>query len=318
MMRLSTALLEGKKLPRVILSVRPSDTDPDRILTLMRRAYEMDAWCFDLPTPSHHRALKELKGLVGEDSLIGLPHFSAEEGASLSGNPLRRFEKKVAATITKNIFSPDLVRRLKKRGAWRSPYFYTATGSREVLTSKEIGLIRFDASRFERVLSPFQPRISPFLFIGERYGDWFLALGRADLLKAMVSSIREKGFIPILSGQWATFFLPKAKSLDAAAYAVPINREMSFFDFDQACGLIKKFDKPLVSLNALAGREVVEESEEAFSFLFNELKISFAVAEADSEEGIERVLRAAWKVPSLTIHRKRGSPPSPGESSDYH
>ena len=96
--------------------------------------------------------------------------------------------------------------------------------------------------------------------IGERYGDWLLGLGRMDLLKEMVSRMREKGFIPILSGQWATFFLPKVKSLDAAAYAIPINKKRSFFDLSQACDLIKKFDKPVISLDPLADKELLEKT----------------------------------------------------------
>jgi hypothetical protein len=50
----------------------------------------------------------------------------------------------------------------------------------------------------------------------------------------MVSAARRKGFIPIFSGQWATFVLPKAKSLDVAAYAIPINKKWSLFDLQQA------------------------------------------------------------------------------------
>ena len=79
----------------------------------------------------------------------------------------------------------------------------------------------FDPLRFDKALSLFNPEESPFLLTGEKYGDWLLALGRIDLLKEMVSRIREKGFTPIFSGQWATFVLPKAKPLDVAAYADP-------------------------------------------------------------------------------------------------
>ena len=304
-MRLPTVTLEGKNLSRIILSIKPlPSAGLQEILSLMRKAYEMDAWCFDLPTLRHHRSFKELKSLTEDETLMGLPHIAAEEGASLSGIPLHRFEAKVSATITKNLFSPDLIRKLKEMGAWRGPYFSPVSESSEVFTQKEIDRISFDSSRFDKALSPFQLGDITFLLIGERYGDWLLGLGRMDLLKEMVSRAREKGFLPILSGQWATFFLPKAKSLEAAAYAVPINKKRSFFDLSQASDLIKKFDKPVISLDPLADKELLIKPEEAFSFLFNELKVYFAIAEVSSEVEMERILKSVEKISSLRPYRK--------------
>jgi len=301
-MHLPTIILEGKKLQRVILSIRPSS--PQEILSLMRKAYERGVWCLDLPSSRHYQSFRELKGLTEDPALIGLPHVHSEEGASLSGTPLHRVEKKVHATITKNLFSSDLIRNLKEMGAWKSPYFYPPSHSADVLTQKEIDRVSFDSPRFDKTLSFFEPAESPFLLIGERYGDWLLALGRSDLLKNMLSRAREKGFLPILSGQWATFFLPKAKPLDAAAYAVPVNKKRSFFDLTQACALIKKFDKPVVGLDPFAQKELVGKPEEAFSFLFEELKIGLAIAEVSSGEELETVLKAVEKIPSLRPHRK--------------
>ena len=304
-MRFPTVILEGKKLPRIVFSIRPPSSSGLRgISSLMRKAYERDARCFDLPTARHHEALKELISLTEDRTLAGLPHIGAEEGASLSGIPLHRFEKKMGSTITNNLLSPDLIRNLKESGYWKNPFFYPASNASEVLTQKEIDRISFDSSRFDKCLAPFQPADSPFLFIGERYGDWLLGLGRIDLLKNMVAAARARGFIPILSGQWATFFLPKVRSVDAAAYAVPINKRRGFFDLPQACNLIKKFDRPVISLDPLANKELLERPDEAFSFLFEELKIALAVPEVSSEEELEQVLKAVEKIPSLRSYRK--------------
>jgi hypothetical protein len=92
--------------------------------------------------------------------------------------------------------------------------------------------------------------------------------------------------------------------LDVAAYAVPINKKWSFFDLDQACVLIKKFDRPVFSLNPLADGTLLKNSEEAFSFLFKELKITLAIVEIHSEQEVEILLRAAEKIPSLIPPRK--------------
>ena len=294
MMRIPTAILEGKKIQRIIFSIRPPvSSDPKQISLLMKKVYEMGVWCFDLPSVKHLESFRGLKSLTNDETLMAICHLEVEKGASLLGKPLHQFESRVVATIKKNLFLPGSIRNLPS-----IPF------SSDVFTQKEIDRITFDPLRFEKALSLFNPEESPFLLIGERYGDWLLALGRIDLLKEMVRRVREKGFIPIFSGQWATFVLPKAKPLDVAAYAIPINKRWSFFDLAPACDLIKKFDKPVISLNPLADGKLLRKSEEAFSFLFNELKIHSAIAEIATEKEARTILEAQKKFPSLIPHQK--------------
>ncbi len=304
-MNLPTAILEGRKLQRITLSIHcPISSGVQGIAPLMRKAYESDAWCFDLPTPAHYQSFKDLKSLTEDEALTGLPHIGAEEGVSLSGIPLHRFESKIVGTLLKNLFPSDLVKKLKEAGFWKSPYFFSGAGPSEVFTRKEIDRISFDSDRFDRALFPYQPKSCPFLLIGERYGDWLLGLGRIDLLKAMLSRVRERGFIPILSGQWATFFLPKVKPLEAAGFAIPINKKWSFFDLERATDLIKKFDRPVIGLQPLTDQQLRKKPVEAFSFLFDELKIYFTIVEVSSERELQEILEAAEKIPSLRPRRK--------------
>ena len=294
-MRLPTTILEGKKLPRMVLSIQPSSTSlgNQEISSLMKKAYEMGIWCFDLPSMKHLESFQELKRLTNDETLMGICHLEVERGVSFLGKPLHQFESRVLSTIKKNLFLPDSIRNL-----------HSIPSSSEVFTQKEIDRITFDPLRFEKALSLFNPEESPFLLVGERYGDWLLALGRIDLLKEMVLRVREKGFIPIFSGQWATFVLPKAKPLDVAAYAIPINKKWSLFDLPHACDLIKKFDKPVISLNPLAEGKLLRKSEEAFSFLFDELKIHSAIVEIATEKEARTIVEALKKFPSLIPHRK--------------
>ncbi len=293
-MHLPTILLEGKKLPRTIFSVQPPSPLRDReTYPLMEKAYEMGAWCFDLHSPKHLKSFKELKKLTMDERLIGLGHLEAGEGLSLLGKPLNRFESKIISTIKKELALPHLPQNI-----------FPLSSSSEILTQKETDRIVFDPLRFDKTLSVFDPEESPFLLIGEKYGDWLLALGRIDLLHEMVRRVREKGFIPIFSCQWATFSLPKAKSLRVAAFAIPINQEWSLFDLQQAVRLIKKFDKPVISLNPLAEGKLVKECEGAFSFLFDELKIYAMIAEIASEEETGRLMEALKRFPSLIPPRK--------------
>jgi hypothetical protein len=89
-----------------------------------------------------------------------------------------------------------------------------------------------------------------------------------------------------------------------AAYATPVNKKWSYFDLDQACNLIKRFDKPVISLNPLADGVLLKESEEAFLFLFEGLKIHSAIAEVASEEEMRRIFASLERIPSLIPPRK--------------
>jgi hypothetical protein len=297
-MRLPTILLEGKKLPRTIFSVQTLPSLRDReIYPLMKKAYEMGAGCVDLPSAKHLVSFKELKSLTMDETLIGINHLEVETGLSYLGKPLHQFESKIISTIKKEFVPSHLPRNI-----------LPPSSSSEVFTQKETDRIVFDPLRFDKTLSLFDPKESPFLLVGEKYGDWILALGRIDLLHGMVRKVREKGFIPIFSGQWATFVLPKAKPLDVVAFAIPINKKWSLFDLQQAARLIKKFDKPVISLNPLADGKLLKECEEAFSFLFDELKVYAVIAEIASEEETSRIMEALKKFPSLNPPRKTGSP----------
>ncbi len=293
-MRFPITILEGKKIPRTILSIRPRPPfNQLRILSLMKETYEMGAWCFDLPSGDHLKSFKELKNLMTDEMLIGLCHVEAETGASFLGKPLHRFEAKIISTIRRGLLPSHLTRDI-----------LPPSSSSEVFTQKEIDRVAFDPLRFEKVLSRFDPEESPFLLVGEKYGDWLLALGRIDLLQEMVSTVRGKGFIPILSGQWATFVLPKAKSLNVSAYAVPINKKRSLFDWERASDLIKKFEKPVISLDPLADGSLLREPEGAFSFLFDELKVCAAIAGIASEEEARTIVEVLKKFPSLIPPRR--------------
>ena len=293
-MRLPTAILEGKIMPRMIFSIRPQTPfDHQGIFSIMKKIYEMGAWCLDLPSAKHLKSFKELKSLTNDEDLIGLCHLELESGASFLGKPLHQFESKVISTLIKNIIPPDLTWNL-----------FPAHASQEVFTQKEIDRITFDPLRFDKALASFNPQETPSLLLGGRYGDWLLGMGRSDLLREMILRVRGKGFIPIFSGQWATFVLPKAKHLDVAAYAIPINQKWSLFDLTKACDIIKKFEKPVISLNPLANGKLLKKPEEAFSFLFDELKIYSAITEVASEKEAQKIFEVLKKFPSLIPFRK--------------
>ena len=110
--------------------------------------------------------------------------------------PLHRFESKIILTIKRDLVPSHLLRNI-----------LPPSSSSEVFTQKEIDRIVFDPLRLAKTLSLFDSKESPFLLVGEKYGVWFLGLGRIDLSHQRVLKVREKGFIPIFSGQWEDLLL---------------------------------------------------------------------------------------------------------------
>lgn len=290
-MHLPIAILEKRRIQRIVFSI--SSSSRENLYSLMEKVYEIGGWCFHLPSASHLESFRSLKVETGDEFLMGFGHLDVSSGISLTGKPLYQFESKIIATMVRNIIPPEMVKTL-----------FPLRVNGELLTQKEIDRMSFDLSRFHQTLSAFQPQEVPFLLIGGKYGDWLLGLGRSDLLEKMVSAIRARGFIPLFSGQWTTFSLPKAKPLDVAGYAFPINKKKSLFDLEQACKMVKKFDRPLISLDPLAGGDLIESSKEALSFLLDELKVHAVIAEIASQDDLKHLLKGIEGIPSLIPFRK--------------
>ena len=112
-MRFPTVILEGKKLPRIIFSIQPPASHGNQeIYSLMKRTYEMGAWCFGLPSARHLESFKELKDSTTDETLIGLCHIEVETGVSFLGKPLHQFEPKVISTIRKELLPSHLTRSI--------------------------------------------------------------------------------------------------------------------------------------------------------------------------------------------------------------
>ncbi len=60
----------------------------------------------------------------------------------------------------------------------------------------------------------------------------------------------------------------------------------------------------MISLNPLADGALLKESEEAFSFLFDELKVYAVIAKIASEGETKRIVEVLKKIPSLILQRK--------------
>ena len=74
-MHLPTAILEKRRIQRIIFSVRPTSHSIQDIYFLMEKVYEMGANCFSLPTARHLESFKALRESTQDDTLIGFGHI---------------------------------------------------------------------------------------------------------------------------------------------------------------------------------------------------------------------------------------------------
>lgn len=294
MIRFPTATLEGKKIPRVIFGIHlQSSWSEKETYHFMKKVYELGAWCFDLPSSRHYDSFRELKISTADENLIGLCHFNVESGLSFMGRPIHHFEPKIISTIRKDFPLSPLIRNI-----------LPSSPSVDVFTQREIDRITLDTLRFEKALSSFHSTESPFLIIGENYGEWLLALGRTDLLQEMVTKIRQKGFLPIFSCQWIDYILPRAKPLDVTAFVIPIHNIGKPSHLGQVSALLRKLNKPVISLVPLTHQRFLKALKATLSFLFDELKVYVIMIKVASEEEVRRVVEAIKGFPSLLTYRK--------------
>ncbi len=294
MMRIPTAYLEQKKIQRIFFSIRKDKNVSDEdYLRLMKNIYDRGALCFYLPTTRQLQLFRTLKEIAEDEYLTGIGHLNTEESISLLGKPIHYHESKVISTMIKVLPPHESIKSALPR-----PTSY------EVLTQKEIDKITLDSDRLEKELSNFNVDVTKFILLNGKYGEWLLTLGRGDLIIEAVEKLREKGFIPIFSGRFTTFFLPKAKSIDVAAYAVPINKKQGLFSLEKACELIKKFEKPIISLNPFADGKLSKKPKEALNFIFDELRVVAAIVEVSTIEEIKRIMENIRGVPSIIPPRK--------------
>lgn len=292
-MAIPVTLLEDRKIPRIIPSIRIlGESLPDELSHLLREAYVLGFTHFDLPTSKHLEAFRSWRALSEDENLNGWFRLDAKMGVSFLGRPLHSFESKLIATLVRGL------------PAETARYLLPTFSGSEVFTQKEIDRFAFDRPRFESVLSQLRPEETPFLVIGERYGDWLLALGRIDLLHEMVELARQRHFIPVFSGQWPAFSLPKAKPLDVAAYAVPIRQREVLSQGSQMTELIKRFDRPLIGLNPLPSRGTWAKANQIFRFLLEELKIHATFPEVASDEELRKLFEGLASLPSFIPPRK--------------
>jgi len=113
------------------------------ILSLMKKIYAMDAWCFDLPSIKHLEAFKELRHSQMMNPYWSLP-FSDRRRNSFFGNPFinlnrksfQRSKEPLPLHLPRNTLPPSFLLKFSTKRDWSD---------------------RLDPLRFDKAF-PFDPR----------------------------------------------------------------------------------------------------------------------------------------------------------------
>jgi len=243
--------------------------DEEYCLSVMRAAYEAGCRAYDLSFEENVRLFHRLSEEVNEP-LLGFGNPTWEQGVFLSGRYIQYSRDRIIRTLVERFLPSHLARQVEEHLSHKAVLVFGYDRQACPLSDEEIASIILDEATFRRRLSIFED--CQYIFLGGSDADWLVSLGRLDVIADMVRVVREEGFIPILLCHYATHVIPlvEAGSLDVEGYAVPLNRDWSWFDRDACVEIIKKLDKPVIAFMPLASGGLRNDVRGAIDWLFNQ------------------------------------------------
>lgn len=241
--------------------------DEEYCLSVMRAAYDVGGRAFDLSFQVNTRLFARLERETGE-RLIGFGNPTWEQGVLLNGRQIQFSRDRIIRTCIDRLWPRPIAQLVESRLANQDLLVFGYDHNASPLTDEEIVEIRLDRDLFRKRLSIFQN--CDYILFGGSDADWLVSLGRLDILVELAQVVREEGFIPILLCQYATLVVPAAETAHLAveAYAVPLNREWSWFGRDDCVQIIKTLAKPVIAFMPLASPGLNQDVRGALDWLF--------------------------------------------------
>jgi len=114
----------------------------------------------------------------------------------------------------------------------------------------------------------------------------------------MVEVVRQEGYIPLLLCQYATLVLPAAEAarLDIDGYAVPLNRDWSWFSLDVCVDVVKSTQKPVVAFMPLASGGLRKDVRGALEWLYADVGVESILYGTATPEHAFQTTRTALQV----------------------
>jgi hypothetical protein len=266
--------------------------DEDYCLSVMRAAYQAGARAFALSFEENTRLLRRLIDETG-DRLIGFGNPTWEQGVILNGRYIQYSRDRILKTMVEQLMERRLAQLIEDKLSKEDLLVFGYDRNAEPLSDQEIASIYLDHDRFRKRLAIFGD--CQYIFMGGSDADWLVSLGRVDVLDEMAQVVQEAGFIPIVLCQYATTVLPavEAARIDVAGYAVPLNREWSWFSRDECVEIVKNIQKPVIAFMPLASGNLRKDVRGALDWLYSEIGVeSILYGTATPEHAVETTCAA--------------------------
>jgi hypothetical protein len=246
--------------------------DEEYCLSVMRAAFEAGGRAFDLSFDVNTRLFRQLIEET-EQKLIGFGNPTWEQGVILNGRFIQLSRDRILRTLVDRMFPRPIARLVDEKLSHEDVLVFGYDREAPPLSDDEIASIALDEEAFRRRLSIF--RDCQYICFGGSDADWLVPLGRMDLVSDMARVVRQQGFVPILLCQYATLVVPEAEAagLDVAGYALPLNRDWSWFSLDECVEIVKSLDKPVIAFMPLASGGLRKDVRGALGWLYAEVGV---------------------------------------------
>lgn len=249
--------------------------DPEYAIEVMRSAYAAGCRAYDLSDEDNLHPFWELRVQV-EEPLIGFGNPTWKQGVFLRGRYLQSSRDRILRTLVERpLLPPAIAARTRDHLSQEAVMVFGYDPQASLLSDEEIADIHLDEGAFLRRLQEFGSACQ-YIFLGGSDADWLLSLGRADIVQRMATLTRKSGFVPILLVHYASYVIPiaEAAGIDVDGYAVPLNRDWSWFDRDACVDLVRSIDKPFVAFMPLASGGLKHDVREALRWLLHEIGVT--------------------------------------------
>jgi hypothetical protein len=257
--------------------------DKEYCISVMRTFYEAGGRAYDLSFDINTQMFSSLQNEIDE-KLIGFGNPTWEQGVILNGRFIQYNRDRIIRTLVERILPRALAKKIKDELSTKDVLVFGYDRGSKPLTDEEIASIYLDEKLFEQRLKIFKD--CKFILFGGSDADWLVSLGRIDIISQMADFLRNTGFSPYLLCQYASYVLPNVQSISEKidGYAIPLNRDWSWFSLDDTVKAVKSITKPIIAFMPFASGGLRNDIQGALEWLYGEIcveSILFGTATPD-------------------------------------
>jgi len=284
--------------------------DEEYCYSVMKACYEAGGMGYDLSFIENVRLFRRLKEETGSNQLIGFGNPTWEQGVFLNGRFLHYSRDRIIRTLVERLWPGDIAKIVEEKLSHEAVLVFGYDRDASLLSEKEIESIYLDEEAFLRRLSIFED--CQYILMGGADADYLVSLGRMDIVARMADIVREAGYIPFLLTQYPSLVLPRTEEagLRVDGYAVPLNREWSWFTRDACLEAVRATNKPVIAFMPLASGQLKKDVRGALEWLYAEAGVEailYGTATAEHARETTRIAREAREAADFIRKQRRES-----------